>query len=136
MKQSKICMVENLATGSSQLTRPSQRALKIQDMAMEVTRQVEGGVMVEEIGQQQDKMIATNAAGQDIGRATVRQLVAVEVLAHCHLHVGMVGLLAAGIAMQMIVIDMWMIDLIEAVMAIEIVLTTEMIAMGVVVIDI
>lgn len=129
-------MVENLETGSSQLTKPSQRELKIQDMVMEVTREVGEGVMVEEIGQQQDKMIASNVADQDIGHETVHQLVVVEVLVHSRLHVpSMVVLLDAGIAMQMIVIGTWMIDMTEVVMVIEIVMTTEMIDMGVVVID-
>ncbi|KAL0358620.1 UNVERIFIED_CONTAM: Glycine-rich RNA-binding protein RZ1C [Sesamum angustifolium] len=86
------------------------------------------GVTVE-IGQL-GRMIASNAADQDTGPEIVHQQVLVEVLVNSRLHVlGMLEVVAVANAMQIIVTDMWMTDMTEVVMVIEIVMTLEMIDM-------
>lgn len=86
--------------------------------------------MVEETGQR-DRMTASNVAGQDIGHEIVHLSEVAEVLAHSLLHVlGMLVLALAETVMQMFVIGIWMINMIEAVLMIEIVMTSGMNAMG------
>lgn len=130
---SETCTVESLESESSQLTKRSQKEARIQGMATGVIQQVEGAVMVVEIGQQQGLMIVSNAAVQDTGPGTVHQQVGPEVGVHSHLHLhglGMAGPVVVGTAIQMIVTDTWMIDTTEVVMVTEIVMTTEMIDMA------
>lgn len=132
-----ICMVENLEIESSLLTRPSQREAKIKGLAMGVILEVEGGVMVEETGQQQGRMTASNVAGLDIGPETVHQLgaeveVVEEVVVHSLLHVlGILGLPPVEIVTQMFAIGTWMTNMIEAVTMTEIVTKSKMIVTGV-----
>lgn len=112
----------------------------ITDLAMEVIQEVEGVVMVEEIGLQQGRMTASNVAGLGIGLETVRQLeveVAEAVAAHSLLHV--LGMLQAPppvveIVMRMFVKGTWMISTIEAVMMTEIDMRSKMIDMGAVIV--
>lgn len=125
-------MVESWGTESSRSTRPSPKwEVKIQVIATEVTLQVEGAVMVEEIGQLLGQMIASNVADLDTGTEIVLRQVVAEVGAHHSrlLDLGMVGPVVVGTDMQMIMTGTWMIDMTEVVMVIKIVMTTGMIDM-------